>query len=69
MIGNFCILIIRESQTMSFTSMQVCFMDWVLERGKQCFIVSSTAKLDFHKKTILTFIMHNEIIYADPKMQ
>ena len=54
---------------MSFTSMQVCFMDWVLERGKQCFIVSSTAKLDFHKKTILTFIMHNEIIYADPKMQ
>ena len=54
---------------MSFTSTQVCFMDWVLEGGKQRFIGSSTAKLDFHKKTILTFIMHNEIIYADPKMQ
>lgn len=43
----------------------------MLEGGKYCFIGSSTVKLDFshtHKK-LLTFIMHNEIIYADPKMQ
>ena len=43
----------------------------MLEGGKYCFIGSSTVKLDFShtKKPLLTFIMHHEIIYADPKMQ
>lgn len=29
----------------------------------------STIKLDFSSKIILTFMMHNEIIYADPGIQ
>lgn len=41
----------------------------MLEGGKYYFIGSSTIKLDFSQKTILTFMMHNEIIYADPGMR
>lgn len=41
----------------------------MLEGGKYYyFISSSTIKLDFSKKIISIFMMHSEIIYADPEI-